>query len=126
MAAKQGQQLGQQIVPMKVSIFGREYPVACPAGEENALLHSAQFVDDEMHKVRKSGKVVGTDRIAMMVSLNLAHELLVTRHHQEHGTHAGSSDTPDTDTETLQRIDAMNTLIDGKLEKFQRYLPAAE
>lgn len=115
----------KKVVPMTVSIFGREYPVACPAGEENALLHSAKFVDDEMHKVRKGGKVVGTDRIAMMVSLNLAHELLINRHHQEHGTTAGG-DTTETDNENRQRIDAMNNLIDAKLKQFQSYLSTPE
>ncbi|CAA6823513.1 MAG: Cell division protein ZapA [uncultured Thiotrichaceae bacterium] len=114
----------EQIVAMKVSIFGREYPVSCPAGEENALLHSAKFVDTEMRKVRESGKVIGSDRIAVMVSLNIAHELLVLRHHQNNDSPVDTSaaDTK-TDSQSRARIDAMNQQIDARLEQFQQYLP---
>lgn len=114
----------EQAVAMKVSIFGREYPVACPAGEENALLHTAKFVDIEMQKVRDNGKVVGSDRIAVMVSLNIAHELLVLRHHQDNGMPTSTSAvSAETDSQSLARIDAMNQQIDAKLEQFQQYLP---
>lgn len=112
----------KKVIPMKVSIFGREYPVACPAGEENALLHSARFVDVEMQKVRDNGKVVGSDRIAVMVSLNIAHELLILRHHQSNGTSTGTSDA-ESGSQSLKRIDAMNQQIDARLEQFQHYLP---
>ncbi len=114
----------EQAVAMKVSIFGREYPVACPSGEENALLHSAKFVDNEMRKVRESGKVIGSDRIAVMVSLNIAHELLILRHHQNNGMPINTSAASvETDDQSRARIDAMNQQIDAKLEQFQQYLP---
>lgn len=111
----------QEVVPMKVSIFGREYPVACPPGEENALLHSAKFVDTEMQKVRNSGKVVGSDRIAVMVSLNIAHELLISRYNQDTADTGGNVST-EANTQSLKRIDAMNQKIDASLQKFQSYL----
>lgn len=111
------------VVAMKVSIYGREYPVACPAGEENALIHSAKFVDSEMRKVRESGKVVGSDRIAVMVSLNLAHELLILRHHhQQAAANAGNTESPEPDERAhRQRIDAMNNRIDNALEQYRAY-----
>ncbi|HPY42166.1 MAG TPA: cell division protein ZapA, partial [Thiolinea sp.] len=64
------------IVAVSVKIFGKEYTVACPEGQEQALILSSKRVDQEMRHVRESGKVLGTDRIAVMVALNLAHELL--------------------------------------------------
>ncbi len=114
----------KKVTPMKVSIFGREYPVACPVGEENALIHSAKFVDKEMQKVRDGGKVVGSDRIAVMVSLNIAHELLTLRHQQNNGTPASATTSDaETDHQNRARIDALNQQIDATLERFQEYLP---
>jgi len=112
----------KEVIPMKVSIFGREYPVACPAGEENALLHSAKFVDNEMQKVRNSGKVVGSDRIAVMVSLNIAHELLISRYNQDAAANGEPMMATEADTHSLKRIDDMNQKIDATLQKFQSYL----
>ncbi len=114
----------KKVTPMKVNIFGREYPVACPAGEENALIHSAKLVDKEMQKVRDSGKVVGSDRIAVMVSLNIAHELLILRHQHNNSIPANTT-TSDTETnhQNRERIDALNQQIDATLERFQEYLP---
>ncbi len=114
----------KKITPMKVSIFGREYPVACPAGEENALIHSAKFVDKEMQKVRDNGKVVGSDRIAVMVSLNIAHELLTLCHQQNNDVPvSATTGDAETDHRSRTRIDALNQQIDAALEQFQEYLP---
>ena len=59
-----------------VRILEKEYFVACPYEERAALLDSADYLNTRMREVRDSGKVVGLDRIAVMVALNLTHELL--------------------------------------------------
>lgn len=59
-----------------VSILGKEYRISCEPGAEQELVGAARFLDARMREVRGSGKVIGTDRIAVMVALNLAHELL--------------------------------------------------
>ncbi len=61
---------------IKVHILDKEYLVACPDGEADALLASARYLNDKMLDVRKTGKVVGVDRIAVMTALNLAHEVI--------------------------------------------------
>lgn len=63
--------------PVTVTILGKEYQVACPEEEKEALIASAKMVDQNMEKIRSSGKVVGIDRIAVMAALNIAHDLLV-------------------------------------------------
>ena len=50
--------------------------MVCPYEERSALLDSAEFLNARMREVRDSGKVVGLDRIAVMVALNLANEFL--------------------------------------------------
>ena len=64
---------------LDVSIMGREFRVACPAGEERALHDAVDYLDKKMNEIRESGKVVGTERIAVMVALNIAHELISAR-----------------------------------------------
>ncbi|WP_456379732.1 cell division protein ZapA [Thiolapillus sp.] len=59
-----------------VSIMDKEYRVACEPGEEDALLASALNLDERMRTIRQTGKIIGTERIAVMVALNMAHELL--------------------------------------------------
>ncbi len=64
---------------LEVSILGRTYRVACDDAEREALLQAVAYIDGKMNEVRKSGKVSGSERIAVMVALNIAHELLATK-----------------------------------------------
>ena len=59
-----------------VRILDRDYHVACPPDERESLLKAADLLSREMSDVRDSGRVVGMDRIAVMVALNLAHQFL--------------------------------------------------
>ena len=60
---------------VSLMIMGKEYRIACDADEQDDLIVSAQQLDVQMRKMRDSGKITGPDRIAVMASLNLAHEL---------------------------------------------------
>ena len=62
-----------------VRILDKEYFVGCPPDERQDLLDSAEFLNKKMREVRDTGKVVGTDRIAVMAALNMASELLRLR-----------------------------------------------
>ena len=64
---------------IEVSILGRNYKVACEDGERDALMQAVEYLDAKMSEIKKVGKVSGTDRIAVMAALNIAHELLSTR-----------------------------------------------
>lgn len=59
-----------------ISVMGREFRVAAPAGEERQLLASVDLLNRKMKEIRDTGKVVGNERIAIMAALNLAHENL--------------------------------------------------
>jgi len=62
--------------PIRVHILDKEYLIACPDDEREALFASAEFLTDKMKEIRDTGKIVGADRIAVMAALNMAHELL--------------------------------------------------
>lgn len=59
-----------------VRILDKEYQVACPPEERSALIQSAELLDARMRAIKNTGSVIGLERIAVMVALNLSHELL--------------------------------------------------
>jgi len=68
-----------EAAPVTVRILDREYQVACREDEREALLAAAEHVDRRMKEVRQRGNVIGTDRVAVMAALNMAHDLLALR-----------------------------------------------
>ena len=61
---------------VEVRILDKEYLVTCSEEEQEALLRSARHLDRKMREIRNSGKVFGTERIAVMAALNIANEML--------------------------------------------------
>ena len=68
--------MSEKPVPVSVHILDKEYLIACQPEERDTLLESSRHLDMKMREIRDSGKIIGTDRIAVMAALNLAHELL--------------------------------------------------
>lgn len=71
-------------IPIIVQILDKDYRVACQDGQQDSLLASARFLDQKMREIRAGGRVIGTDRIAVMTALNLAHELLDLQRERNH------------------------------------------
>lgn len=59
-----------------VKVLGRDYQVACPPEERDALYAAARFLDDRMQAIRKRAAGLGLERIAIMTGLNMARELM--------------------------------------------------
>ena len=64
-----------------VKILDKEYQVACPEEQEEALVTSAKYLDKQMRGIRDTGKVIGIERIAVMAALNISYELLQASEH---------------------------------------------
>ena len=64
--------------PINISILDKDYKVACPPGEQSALLESAKFLDLKMREVRDTGNIMDSERIAVITALNMANDLLRT------------------------------------------------
>jgi cell division protein ZapA len=92
-----------QPVQESVVILGKEYAVACTPEQKEPLHESARLLDRKMREIKEAGKIIGTERIAVMAALNLAHELLETR-----GRDSGYSQALNERLRRLQdRIDAV-------------------
>jgi len=76
--------------PIKVSLLGKEYPISCPRDEEHNLLQAARYLDEKMRAIRDNGRVIGTERVAVMAALNIAHELMQARN-KSNPTHQDST-----------------------------------
>lgn len=61
---------------VEVNLLGRTYRVACADGERESLMQAVAYLDGKMNEIRRAGKVMGAERIAVMAALNVAHELL--------------------------------------------------
>ena len=68
-----------EIKGLDVAIMGREFRVACPEDEQEALLQSVDYLDRKMREIRDAGRIASVERIAIMAALNITHELLTTR-----------------------------------------------
>lgn len=68
--------MSNSALPINITILDKEYKIACPTGEQAALLKSAEYLDTKMREVRDSGSIIGSERIAVITALNMAHELL--------------------------------------------------
>jgi len=64
---------------VEVELLGRTYRVACEDNEREALMQAVAYLDGKMSEIRRAGKVMGAERIAVMAALNVAHELLSVR-----------------------------------------------
>lgn len=93
---------------ISVKILDKDFQVACPEGQEDALMRSAKHLDQQMRQIRAGGKVIGLERIAVMAALNLSHELLQQK----------SSAAPNPDHS--EQLKALNLRLDQTLQRFSQ------
>jgi cell division protein ZapA len=65
--------------PLNISIMGRDFCIACPDDEREEILLAAAYLDNKIQEIRAEGKIVDSDRIALIAALRIANELLVLR-----------------------------------------------
>ncbi len=71
--------MSNDFVQVSIRILDKDYRIACDPREQDGLRESARLLDGKMREIRQSGRVIGTDRIAVMAALNIAHELVQIR-----------------------------------------------
>jgi cell division protein ZapA len=96
------------MIQLDVNIMGQPYRLACRDGEEKTLREAVTYLDGKMCALRDSGKVKGTDRIAVMAALSVAAEFLSVKSPQ-----GPLSDL--TILEVKQKLEAMHTVLDAAL-----------
>ena len=89
---------------LAINLMGRDFKVACADGEEKQLLASVNYVNQRIQEIKDSGKVVGTERIALIAALNITHEFLNARNPRGFDS-----------AELKSRIQALQAAIDDAL-----------
>ncbi len=62
--------------PIKVTILDKEYLIACEEEEKESLRGAVDYLNKQMADMKRSGGVIGSERIAVMTALNITNELL--------------------------------------------------
>ena len=96
------------MIQLDVNIMGQPYRLACRDGEEATLREAVAYLDGKMCALRDSGKVKGTDRIAVMAALSVAAEFLSVKAPQGPLSEM-------TILEVKQKLEAMHTVLDAAL-----------
>ncbi|HHJ38778.1 MAG: hypothetical protein AXA67_00640 [Methylothermaceae bacteria B42] len=61
---------------IEIQLLGRTYKLACSAEEKETLQQAADLLGNEMREIREQSRTFGSERIAIMAALNIAHELV--------------------------------------------------
>jgi cell division protein ZapA len=106
--------VGDVPVTLDVSLLGRDYKVTCRENERAQLMNAVVFLDRRMREIRDTGKVAGSERIAVMAALNIAHDLLRARDEARAPGSQAAAPAID-DAAARRRIAAMHSAIDSAL-----------
>ena len=66
--------MSKQAEAITIDILDKQYTISCSPGEKQDLLESARILNERLREVRGGGKVLGTERMAVMTALNVIHE----------------------------------------------------
>ena len=125
MTAKSGP-VADGAVTLDISLLGRDYKVACKESERSELLDAVALLDRRMREIRETGKISGSERIAVMAALNIAHDL--QRAKKESRGPKAEPPTASTrpvsgaidDAAARRRIVAMQSAIDQALAGYEK------
>ncbi len=94
--------------PISVRIMDIEYRVACSPEDELDLRAAAEQLNATMQDIRDTGKVLGTERVAVMAALNTSYELFKAQRQQT-----------DLDVAMRNRAQQMLGQLDKALKSFE-------
>ena len=102
---------------LDVTLFGREYRLACPPEQQDALRQAVALVDGKMQEVASKGRQVSAERAAIMAAISLAHESLAARNQ------GGDSAGPAVDNSAIERkVDDMVQRATAAIDTHQNAL----
>jgi cell division protein ZapA len=73
-------------LPVTVNILDKEYRISCLPEERESLLQAAAYLDGQMREIRQGGRIIGTERVAVMAALNITNDLLSSQQRKEDGS----------------------------------------
>ena len=111
---------------LDIVLLGKEYRVACPPGEREALQAAVDFVDEKMHDIARKTRSSISERIAVMAALNIAHEHLSLKNAvaDDKAKEIPAAPSPDL-TDALRMVRNMEAELDRALHPLEETSPQA-
>jgi cell division protein ZapA len=98
---------------LEVKLLGKEYRVACQPAERESLTAAVAFLDGKFKEAGDKTRGAG-ERVAVMVALNLAHELLAAKNTPENVAAALESES------IQRRINFIEAKLDESLAQHEQ------
>lgn len=61
---------------LDIELAGKALTIACPEGQEQALLESADYLQQKIDEIGGKAPTAGLLKVVLMAGLNVSHELL--------------------------------------------------
>lgn len=68
--------MSEKPTAVQIKILDKEYQINCPPSEQEALMKSARYLDENMRNIKNRGNIHGAEKIAVMAALNITHDML--------------------------------------------------
>ena len=69
---------------VSVYILGKNYNIKCPPEQAQALQASAQIIEGKLRDMKQASSSTSTDRMLVVIALNMCHELLMLKNEKSH------------------------------------------
>ena len=79
--------MSQEPKPVNIKILDKDYLISCTDEEREQLYTAAKYLNNKLQELKNSGKVIGTERIAVMAALNITNEYLAYRQENSNYSH---------------------------------------
>ena len=106
--------MSQEPKPVNITILDKDYLISCNDDEREQLYNAAKFLNNKLHELKNSGKVIGAERIAVMTALNITSEYLAYK--QENSSYTNKVDA------AIKRMQGKISSALGKDGSLERYL----
>lgn len=75
--------MSQNTKPVNISILDKEYLINCSDEEREQLHNAVALLNNKIDQVKEGGNVIGSERVAVMAALYIAHELIAYKQKNE-------------------------------------------
>lgn len=106
--------MSQDAKPVNITIMDKDYLISCTDAEREQLYSAAEYLNNKLLELKNSGKVIGTERIAVMTALNVTSEYLAYK--QENNSHSEIVDT------TIKRIQSKISNVLAKDQSLENFI----
>lgn len=103
--------MSEKTTPVSINILDKDYLISCTEEEREQLHDAADILNSKITQVKDNGNVIGSERIAVMAALNLAHELIAYK--QKNQVYTSKLD------DTIQRLQSKIHNALGKGEQLE-------